>query len=398
MNSPWVVLGVTLAIQAITAAAALTGPVLAPDIAGSIGMRAALVGVQVGIIYGAAAISSLLSGGLVRRFGAVRLSQIALILVAAGLGVSLAGTAPAIAAGAGLIGFGYGVVTPASSHLLAQSTPRHRMGLVFSLKQTGVPIGGVLAGLALPPLALVFGWRSAVGLTIAACIGMALLAQIVRNGLDGDRNPGKGMRMLQALKDIFADPALRRLAFVSFVFAAMQLILTGYLVTFLTEARGLSLAVAGTIMAISQAAGVGGRLGWGWCADRFLGTRPLLAIIAALSAICSALFAIEAGNGAVFLIVITAAVFGAAAIGWNGVFLAEVARIAPKESVGAATGAALFMTYAGVVAGPPAFAVIVSHAGFAVAFTAAAVIMAAMSLFLFFGGTGRERQISETPS
>ncbi|WP_417276298.1 hypothetical protein [Castellaniella sp.] len=44
--------------------------------------------------------------------------------------------------GALLIGLGYGPITPA-----------HRMSFVFSIKQTGVPLGGVLAGLVVPGLA-----------------------------------------------------------------------------------------------------------------------------------------------------------------------------------------------------------------------------------------------------
>ena len=48
--------------------------------------------------------------------------------------------------------------------------------------------------------------------------------------------------------------------------------------------------------------------------------------------------------------------FGASAIGWNGVYLAEVARRAPVGAVSAATAAALFVTFGGVLAGPPAFA------------------------------------------
>ena len=64
-------------------------------------------------------------------------------------------------------------------------------------------------------------------------------------------------------------------------------------------------------------------------------------------------------------------VFGATAIGWNGVYLSEVARIAPPGRAGAATGASLAMTYAGVVAAPTVFWLIVSTSGsYAIAFAA----------------------------
>ncbi len=399
MRSTWGILAVTLAIQAMISAAALAGPVLAPDVAGRIGTRAALVGVQVGIIYGAAALASLGSGRLIHGRGAVRTSQLALVLAAAGLSLSLAGTVAAIAGGAVLIGLGYGLVTPASSHLLAQSTPAHRMGFVFSVKQTGVPLGGILAGLALPPIALALDWRWAVGLVIALCLGVALGAQPVRAALDGDRMPGRRASSgANPLRTLLAQPALRGLALTSFVFAAMQLILMGYLVTFLTEGRGLSLALAGLIMAMTQGAGVGGRLLWGWSADRFASARQVLTLLAALSALCAGIFAHEAAGGGVVLLGAVSAVFGAAAIGWNGVFLAEVARIAPSGTVAAATGAALFMTYAGVVAGPPAFSYLATRFGYGPAFTAASVMMTLMALALLVGGRPRPSlRCRETP-
>ena len=48
-------------------------------------------------------------------------------------------------------------------------------------------------------------------------------------------------------------------------------------------------------------------------------------------------------------------VLGAAGVGWNGVYLAEVARQAPPGKTSLATGGALTCTFLGVVLGPPAF-------------------------------------------
>ena len=48
-------------------------------------------------------------------------------------------------------------------------------------------------------------------------------------------------------------------------------------------------------------------------------------------------------------------VFGATALGWNGVYLAEVARQAPAGMAGIATGGTLAITFFGVMLGPPLF-------------------------------------------
>jgi hypothetical protein len=58
----------------------------------------------------------------------------------------------------------------------------------------------------------------------------------------------------------------------------------------------------------------------------------------------------------VWVVLPIAALFGATAIGWNGVQLSELARRAPPGHAGSVTGAAGFVTFSGVVVGPPAFA------------------------------------------
>jgi len=48
-------------------------------------------------------------------------------------------------------------------------------------------------------------------------------------------------------------------------------------------------------------------------------------------------------------------VFGLSAVGWNGVFMAEIARLAPEGRIGSATGGALVPVFVGVMIGPVLF-------------------------------------------
>ncbi len=82
--------------------------------------------------------------------GPIRTSQAALVACVAGLGLVSVPQLGAAIAGALLLGVGYGPITPASSQMLARTTPPERYALVFSVKQTGVPLGGALAGLMVP--------------------------------------------------------------------------------------------------------------------------------------------------------------------------------------------------------------------------------------------------------
>jgi hypothetical protein len=74
-----------------------------------------------------------------------------------------------------------------------------------------------------------------------------------------------------------------------------------------------------------------------------------------------------------------AAAFGLTASGWNGIFLAEVARLAPQDRIGETTGAVLTASYAGLLVTPVLISLIETLAGLAGAFVALA--------FLALGGT-----------
>lgn len=386
-------LAITIAIQSLVSMSALMVPVLGTAIAADTGLRVELIGVFIGGVYLSAMCSSLISGGLIGRAGPIRMSQWALLYCAIGLLVTLWGSLIAMAAGALLIGVGYGIVTPASSHILARTTPPERMGFVFSVKQTGVPLGMAMAGVIAPPLEQVFDWRIAIIAVSVASVLVALISQVLRKELDADRKFAQGPllnfdRVVQPFRLIFGDRSLRDIALCSFVYGAAQLCVTTYLVLWLIEVYHQDLVQAGLIMTVAQVGGVVGRLLWGWVADRLRAPRKVLATLGLTVALCFFLFAAAGPNWPIALVVILVAISGATAIGWNGVYLAEVARLAPKGQASTVTGGTLFFTYFGVVAGPPLFAAILSMTGvFTLSFLifGTAMLLAGASLAL----TGR---------
>ncbi|MBC5784614.1 MFS transporter [Ramlibacter sp. USB13] len=354
----WAPLAITTGIQSMTAMALLALPAMAPRVAEAVGVSAAYVGLYVAAAYLASILASLASGAAVGRWGSIRVSQACLVLCAAGLALCALPSVATIAAGAVLVGFGYGPITPASSHLLARTTPPHRMAVVFSIKQTGVPLGGALAGAIVPSLQLVAGWQFALLFVAGASIACALVAQTLRAEFDADRDPKRRLglgNILEPVRMVFAVPALRMLAGCSFVFSVAQLSLTTYLVTFLTQDLAYGLVAAGAVLAISQLGGVFGRVWWGYASDRWFGARRMLASLGtlmALAALAAALLQPAVPHAVVVLVLF---VFGASAIGWNGVYLAEVARQAPEGRAGMATGGTLAITFLGNVLGPPLF-------------------------------------------
>lgn len=379
-------LSITLAIQAMIAMALLTIPAIAPRVAEAVGVSATFLGLYIALAYVGAMTASLASGAAVGRYGAIRVSQSCLLLCAAGLALSAVPSVLAIAAGALLIGLGYGPVTPASSHLLARTTPAHRLSLVFSVKQTGVPLGGALAGAIVPGLQSWLGWQEALLVIAAACLVCAVLAQTLRAEFDADRDGLRRLGLgnfLEPMRLVLSHPRLRMLAGCSFVFSIAQLSLTTYLVTYLTDSLAYGLVAAGFVLSISQLGAVLGRVLWGYVSDRWFGARRMLAILAvvmALSAVATAMLHQDLPRVVVVAVLL---VFGASAVGWNGVYLAEVARQAPAGMAGMATGGTLAVTFLGVVLGPPLFGAISGLSGsYRAGFAALAVPLTLCALAL----------------
>lgn len=364
--SNWLPLLATLFIQAMVAMALLTLPVMAPVAAKALEVSPALVGVYVAITYAGAMFASLTSGTTVSRLGPIRVSQLGLILCAIGLCLCAVPWLPAIGLGALLIGLGYGPITPASSQILARTTQPSQMALVFSIKQTGVPVGAMMAGAIVPSLMLGIDWQWSLVVVAMACVVSAALSQPLRDALDDLRQASLTFQMstlTTPLRMVLGHRALSTMAACSFMFSMVQMSLTTYLVTYLHDDLAYGMVSAGLLLSVTQMGGIGGRIAWGLVADRWLGaqkTLALLAILMASSALATALLLPTLPLWGIWAILL---VFGASAIGWNGVYLAEVARQAPEGKASVATGGTLTFTFLGVVIGPPLFGALSSAFG-----------------------------------
>jgi MFS family permease len=351
------VLIVTTATQALTTLAALALAAVAPKAAGELGVSPALIGYQVGVVYFGAMLAALVGGQVVRRFGATRTSQLALWMVAVGCALGALGTLASLAVGALIMGLGYGMTNPAASQLLSRAPTTGNMNLIFSIKQCGVPIGGVLAGILVPPLTVAFSWQTALVFCAVLLVVWGVALGLRRSAWDTDRQPGAPVfaSPFASIALIWGNPTLRWLALASLIYSGVQLCLTGFLVTYLVTEVGLSLVLAGSLLAITHGFGAVGRLAWGWLADRLRSGSLALVINGGVSVAGALAVASIASGWPVWLMGAATALFGFCAMGWNGVFMAVIARQSP-QNIGMATGGSLSITYAGIVVGPAAFA------------------------------------------
>jgi MFS family permease len=386
-------LAVTTAIQVTTAMAALALPAIAPAVAHDLGMPTSLVGTYISLLYVGASAAALVGGGLVRRVGAIRLSQACLLLAGAGLLLGLTPWVALLALGALVLGTGYGPITPASNHVLAHAAPGGHQALFLSIRQSGVPAGTALAGLVVPPLALAIGWHGAIAAVALACFAMAGAAQPLRRRLDADRDRGARVSLAQVgagMALVATTPTLRVLAAVSFVYAGMQMCATTFMVAYLNDELGWSLVAAGTGLTAASVAGVVARIVWGAVADRLLSPHATLTLLGGLMAGASLALALSQPQWAAAPVLAVCAALGATAIGWNGVYMAEIVRVAPPGRAAVATGGCLFFTFVGVVILPFLFGVLQRAGGsYAICFAAAAGLCAAMAIVLALRGDRR---------
>lgn len=354
-------LGLVTGVQGLATFSVLALPTLATLAGPALGFGAESIGYQISIVYAAAALLSSMAGVYVRRHGAAAMSVLALALSGLGLAGIASGYLALIVLASLSIGAAYGLTNPAASHLLFRFAPKRRQNIVFALKQTGVPLGGILAAMLLPRLAEAFGWQIAIGVSATLMLLVALPLLAIRGTLDDDRSPAVSLGtggVLSGVRVVWGSPRLRALAVMGFAYASVQFCLFTFLITMLVKDLGWSLVAAGGAATIMQIGGVVGRIAWSVLADLIgQGVAILVAIGLGSSAFALVLMA-AAPDWPVWLLGAIVLGFGFCLVGWNGLWLAEVARAAGPGEVSLATGGVLVFTFGGIVLGPATFATV----------------------------------------
>ena len=338
----WLALGAMLVQQTSVTLGKTVVPVIGPAMTLALGVDPALIGLYVAIAGTASTVGAATSGRWIRRFGAMRVSQLSLLLVAAGLALSTPGRLPMIALGAAVLGLGTVMATPASSEILARYAPPQQAALVFSLKQTGVPAGTMLAGLIGPFCVAVWDWRAALFAVAGSSLLVAALLQSLAPQFErGAAKAGAGASGMRAtLKVTFADPGLRGLAFAMAAYVGLQNTFTTFFVTFAVVKLHYDLGLAGQLFAAAQVVAVFSRVFWGWLGGR-IGGMGLLGLLGLAMAAVALLLGAMTPEWPFLAVALVALALAGTAVSWHGVHLSEVARRSPPGMVGALTGAVI---------------------------------------------------------
>ncbi len=328
------------------------------------------LGLVVSAYFGASALASIPAGALVERFGATRIARTGIGLSAASLlavavgGRSLWSLIAILAVGA----TGNAMGQLASNTSLSRQVPSHRQGFTFGVKQAAIPISTLLAGAAVPVVALTIGWRWA--FVLAGLLACAAILLVPVEPIDAWRVREQGQ----------ATGALIVIGLAAMLAAASANALGTFLVSSAVS-HGIGPAPAGLALTLGGAICGLARIIGGAQADR----RPdrQVGTIAALLA-CGALgLALLSARGEAALIsgVVLGFGFGWA---WPGLMTFAVVRLHPQAPA-AATSITQTGVYAGGCVGPLALGAVAGSAGYPTMWTVASIAMVLAAAFMLLG-------------
>jgi MFS family permease len=332
------------------------------------------IGLAFGAFFAAASVASAPLGRVTEARGPVWSLRVATVVTAAAC-VATAGTGrslPTLLAPIAVAGAANALCQPAANLLIARAVPAGRQGFAFAIKQSAIPFSTLLAGVAVPALALTVGWRwafvAAAGLATVAGAGVPDVGRPDRSGETGrqGRRPGRARRTARPPTDVPLRVMTTLAVGIGFGAAA-----GGTLGSFLVSAAvdgGLSEGAAGWLLTAGSVAGITVRLLAGVQADRRDGGH--LRVVATMLLLGAGAFGILAiGDEWTYLLAGPAGFMTAWA--WPGLFNLAVVRANPARPA-AATGITQTGTYIGAVSGPLLFGFIAEHASFRVAWLVAA--------------------------
>lgn len=321
--------------------------------AASLGVTDSLVGAQVILVYLAAMLASLFAGSVVVQLGAMRTTQLSLLGSAVGLGLAAVPSVVVIGLASVMLGASYGLVNPATGQMLESATPPARRAMAFSIKQSALPVGGMLAGVMAPLLAVSLGWQAALWVMACAAVAGALALETKRRWFVFQQ-PTSGGKRSSAWRDvdvIWSRPALRYTCLAVSAFAGVQLVLTTYIVTILVQHAGIGLVAAGIALSFFNGGGMLGRFGWGLAADAIQSGSRVLAGMFGSGVLLLVAFSFLQAAWPIVLVYGFVAALGAVVVGWAGVFVSEVLRLAPPGEAARVIAGAYVFTFGGALSG-----------------------------------------------
>jgi len=364
----WTILALGTGAQTAYSAVFLGIPVLAPALQNEYDLDLTQVGLAIAAANAGSVFTLLAWGLLADRVG--ERVVLAAGLAGCGAGLLVAAFAPSfgvLVVALALGGASGASVNAASGRAVMSWFGQEERGFALGIRQTALPIGGLLAALLLPPIEAAGGLRAGLVALAVGCLVAALA------GASGLREAPHEEGELSDIGHPVRDPRMWQLSVGSALVLAAQISILSFLILFLHGERGLSTAEAAGVFALIQALGAVARVVTGRWSDRLKARiAPLRRLALGLSVSLATAAVLLTAPLPILIPVFVAA--GALSLSWNGLSFTAAAELAGRRRAGAALGfqqTALAITSA---AAPPAFAAVVEAGSWSLAYGLAAAM------------------------
>ncbi len=364
----WTILALGTGAQTAYSAVFLGIPVLAPALQSEYDLDLTKVGLAIAAANAGSVLTLLAWGLLADRVG--ERMVLAAGLAGCGAGLLVAAFAPSfgvLVVALALGGASGASVNAASGRAVMSWFGQEERGFALGIRQTALPIGGLLAALLLPPIEAAGGLRAGLVALAAGCFVAALA------GASGLREAPHEECELMDIGHPARDPRMWQLSIGSALVLAAQISILSFLILFLHGERSLSTAEAAGVFALIQALGAVARVVTGRWSDRLKARiAPLRRLALGLSVSLATAAALLSAPLQILIPVFVVA--GALSLSWNGLSFTAAAELAGRRRAGAALGfqqTALAITSA---AAPPAFAAVVEAGSWSLAYGLAAAM------------------------
>ncbi len=351
----WVILLLTMLVQSSVSMLQQAPSALGPLLARDLGVDRAQLGLLSSAIIGGMMLTTLAMGLLIDRRGEREVVSWGVAAMAVLVLLSTqAWTFWWLFSLFLLASFGASSSTPGGSKAISAWFPRSQRGLAMGVRQTGIPAGGLLAALLLPPLAVGLGWASA----LAVGAGVTLLVAFCFAVFFREPPTEEEAESRVSLRSIVGNRRLLTATGYSFVLVGAQWSATVYLTLFLHEEAGVSVVAAGALLAVLQVGGIAGRIGWGAASDRLGRRKPVMVVVGLVAVPTCLTMAFVGQHTPPALLAILVALLGLSLLGWNGLYVTMIAESTSPQAAATAIGAGLTVTNLGSFALPPLFGLV----------------------------------------
>lgn len=330
---------------------------LAPFIKNYYILTATQVGLITSILFIGSSSVSVFTGFLVDKMGYHNAMKLSFGIMALGSTILFSSRDYAVLlAGFYFIGFGYGILTPATnSQVMKEYYPDHltRMGI----KQAGVPMGAALAAIVIPLVVIKVGIPH-IYLLIIAMAAIMLIVMPLRKTVNKDK-----FQLGKYIREMFETARDRYLLLIGFSALFMswsqQSVMTYYVLYFRNIKFGTLIAESFLYSVLISA--IFGRILWTRLGNRLFSqnhikTFSLIMISSAAVAILLPYFSSDIYTAYIFSVFV-----GITAISWNGVFVSMTSEIAPSGKVGMYSGMGILLISSGTIIGTPISGMIIDH-------------------------------------